>query len=80
MMYCWLVHQVAGQNKCEEDGEPAVDRKAGIEMDGCAGVETALPIAPMTRLKSCSASSEPHIHSTVCPAVKIPNCQTNLAF
>jgi hypothetical protein len=27
-------------------------------LTGCAGVETALPIAPMTMLSSCSASSD----------------------
>jgi len=44
----------AGQQERQEDGEPAVDRKTGIQ---CAGVDTALPMAPMTTLSSCSASS-----------------------
>jgi hypothetical protein len=38
----------AGEQEREEYGEPAVDRKASIE------VETALAIAPMTMLRSCA--------------------------
>src|SRR5436853_7538403 len=47
----------ASRNVRSTASQPLIEKPAS-RWTGCAGVETALPIAPMTRLKSCSASSD----------------------
>ena len=46
----------ASRNVRSTASQPLTEKPAS-RWTGCAGVETALPIAPMTRLRSCSASS-----------------------
>ena len=47
----------ASRNVRRTASQPLIEKPAS-RWTGCAGVETALPIAPMTMLKSCSASSD----------------------
>ena len=46
----------ASRNVRSTASQPLIEKPAS-RSSGCAGVETALAIAPMTRLRSCSASS-----------------------
>src|SRR6059058_1972063 len=46
----------ASRNVRSTASQPLIEKPAS-KWSGCAGVETALAIVPMTRLSSCSASS-----------------------
>ena len=46
----------ASRNVRSTASQPLIEKPAS-RWSGCAGVETVLAIAPMTRLRSCSASS-----------------------
>ena len=48
----------ASRNVRSTASQPLIEKPAS-RSSGCAGVETVLAIAPMTRLRSCSASSDP---------------------